>query len=248
MSPLCNLVWSNLHRDVQLVVVSGRRVVRANHVASAEWGHLIHSGAVLAASSREAHLSVLWLRSLRESNPFSTSLSHLCLCHLNCQLIINIVCIIFCWLICQLVNNHFSSTCMKLIHKLNVMIWKTNDPQLHISVRPSIKDVICTLSYHGYTLAPLIDYMLSSQTTVMEQANQLRYHWLSDTLRMYVIVYFQNLSDWFWGILMKTLIIYDPCYLVAERRGEQNLKKNTLWRWVPRALHPSVKNLSSFDW
>lgn len=53
--------------DMQLLVFSGRRVVWANHVASAKRGHLIHSGAVLAASPREAHLSVLRLRSLCES-------------------------------------------------------------------------------------------------------------------------------------------------------------------------------------
>lgn len=51
---------------VLLVVIPGGRVVRTHHIASAQWGHLVHSSSVLAASSWETHLSVLWLRSLRE--------------------------------------------------------------------------------------------------------------------------------------------------------------------------------------
>lgn len=52
--------WSRFSRtNVLLVVVSGGRLVRADHVASAQRGHLVHAGAVLAASPREAHLSVL---------------------------------------------------------------------------------------------------------------------------------------------------------------------------------------------
>ncbi len=82
--PSCNAAWSCSCPNVRLVVVSGRRVVRADHVASAQRGHLVHSGAVLAASPREAHLSVLWLRSLRESYPF-TSLFYLCsFCYVMC--------------------------------------------------------------------------------------------------------------------------------------------------------------------
>lgn len=79
--------------DMQLLLITGRRVVWANHIASTQWGHLIHSSAVLAASPREAHLSVLWLRSLRESCPalpVSLSIPYFDFCHLFTDWSINL--------------------------------------------------------------------------------------------------------------------------------------------------------------
>lgn len=73
-APSRNLLWSYSRPDVWLIVLSGRGVVRANHVASTQRGHLVHPGAVLAASPRETHLSVLWLWSLCEST------SSVCVC------------------------------------------------------------------------------------------------------------------------------------------------------------------------
>lgn len=96
-APSCNLVSP----DVWLVVVSGRRVVRADHVASAQRGHLVHSGAVLAASPREAHLSVLWLRSLCECYSFTSLLN---MCAFKVQMCV------FVWLVYKIMEN-----CEKLL-------------------------------------------------------------------------------------------------------------------------------------